>query len=82
MNNLENEKKFDEERLNSQFNLLRQVKQDSIILGSSTSDVRNSALKSISSSLVDCKDKIFEANLTDLRVGRSNGLTDIEKTRI
>ena len=53
MNNLENEKKFDEERLNSQFNLLRQVKQDSIILGSSTSDVRNSALKSISSSLVD-----------------------------
>ena len=32
MNNLENEKKFDEERLNSQFNLLRQVKQDSIIL--------------------------------------------------
>ena len=54
MNNLENEKKFDEERLNSQFNLLRQVKQDSIILGSSTSDVRNSALKSISSSLVDC----------------------------
>ena len=76
MNNLENEKKFDEERLNSQFNLLRQVKQDSIILGSSTSDVRNSALKSISSSLVDCKDKIFEANLTDLRVGRSNGLTE------
>lgn len=76
MNNLENEKKFDEERLNSQFNLLKQVKQDSIILGSSTSDVRNSALKSISSSLVDCKDKIFEANLTDLRVGRSNGLTE------
>lgn len=53
---------------------LKQVKNDSIILSTSSLDTRNEALKSIKSALMKRREEIFSANTLDLANAEKNNL--------